>query len=224
MYKLAQRLNISPITLKKYLSDLAHLGLLKEEGKHRAVVALKDCIEVLIDHDHTKHLHFFKGKAKSTDYKYYTDLIKYSIPELNFRQQKYNIDLASISDRTLTIRQYKKLLKKYDVSCEVDLLKCMGKNKKDIVTGAFHISKMLRCSPASGGNLLRKWAKEGKFIRTVEVEFRRMECTHESFDVLKCEGFKYIHPNKSRTGFFLNLGSKIILPMEGEESLGSVKK
>jgi len=211
MYRVAKAVGMSVNTFKQYLKEAEELGLLKEEGNagNKRFVKLSICIETLIDHNSPKHLHFFKGLEKRTDYKYYVDLIKYSIPKLNFEQQQFNISQNSSSDRKIS--RYKAQLKKYNVSCEADLLKCTEKNKKDIVTGAFHLAKMLGCSPSTAGKLLTKWANEGKFKRVINVEFRRMECTHESFDALKYEGYKYIYPDKSRTGFFLNLGSVIVL-------------
>ena len=208
-YVLAGKLGMSTVTYKKYL------GLLKERGyinQYGAIIKLSKIVDDLFPSKANKHLHFFKGKERKPDFKYYYELIKYAFAERNFNQQEYfiekNYKLRKALDRFIGKQQYKHALKRFGVDCLEKLVQCLNAQEENVRTGKYHLSKLLGCSSATASLLLRKWHDQEKYERVVNTQFIPMFVCHESFDLLKSMGFKFILPSKG--GFLVSLGSYIL--------------
>ncbi len=213
MYKLADELRMSCVTLKRLLRLSEERGYLVEYGQHRVFKNLAVITNDLFPSKANKHLKFFKHKEKKADFKYYQEIIKYAFAERNFLQQEYNISkndkLKSKLNRNISRKIYQAALEQFGVKSFDKLIQSLSKCKENIVTGKFAMGKLLKCSPSTASKLLRTWHDQGKYERIVEKEFIRTFVCHESFEALKSLGYKTIWPVQG--GFLLPLGSVILL-------------
>jgi len=155
---------------------------------------------------------FFKNFPKKADFKYYKDLVEFSIfHENGMGQQHYN-EKDEVIDRLKSNRTkgndldaLKTLKKKHGLD-SIEGLKSID-TKTEIHSGKFHLSNLLGCSPTTGANRLRRWHNEGKIEREIKKVFFIGDRSFRKFDALKAKGYKIVIP--IATGFMAVMGSII---------------
>lgn len=214
-YKLSKALNLSPITFKKYLAEAEQQGLLTNAGNgHKQFISIPKALEILFPKlKHGKHIHWFKNFERKSDFKYYYEKIKWAFAKANYKQQEYNIEQNKAFTEGVNSKIskgfYRKTLKRFNTTSGDEILKRITNSKKDVVTGKYHLAKILKCASSTAGKLLKKWAEQKLFTRSIHNCFFKTPMTQYIFDILKAQGHKYAQPNKANCGFFLNLGSAI---------------
>lgn len=221
-YKTAKALGMAEATVRKYMGECRRLGLIVDSR----FIKLSDCAALLLSgHPHIKHVHFFAGFEKKPCTKYYYERIKFALAELNYRQQAYRIERNKILDiqttdrlQTGTLKKLMAMMKKHGVS-SIAKLKCAVVRIKEIVSGKYHVARIVGCSPSTGATLLRSWSKAKLIGRRINTDFIHAEQCHGSMLGLIQSGFKYVYPDKKGEGYYLNSGSVITL-IENEPTPG----
>lgn len=214
-YKVARELGVSQSACKGYFEALKRKGLLMQAGAQYRLAGLRKCVETLIPyHAHTKHIRFFREFDK-TDFRTYYERIKFALAKVNYKQQQFRADrnavLDVVTDR-LTKEQFKHiraLMRKH--KCQsVERLAMSVARIKGIVSGKYHLSRLIGCAPSTAARLLRLWSKKQWISRKVNTDFVEAEVNHGSMSALM-QDYSYCYPNKQHTGYFLNRGSEITL-------------
>lgn len=221
-YKISKALGISANTASKYMARLKELGIIQPFHSCYRMIALKDILPILFPDYFTKekhffnHIRFFGGLEKKANFKYYKSQITFAFAETNFNQQQYFItkyqflNEAGCNRFHRNMKRLRALYKKHGVN-SLQALQRIIRPQKDIVTGKFHLSGLIGCSPSTAASLLRNWTLAGRIKRKIVVDFVKTSVSHAAFDSLKALGNKFIHPSSTGNGFFVNKGSIITL-------------
>lgn len=222
IYKICGEIGISEKSFRKYLQACVDRGLIMYcSNGHAKFIALRHALRILFSDTDMRHADFFGlGKTRvsqGTTVKYFFEKIKLSIGLKNYKQQEWNIKQCKAIDRisesrinSYDFKKLKRLMKKHHVFSFAKLAGIPIKRNQSIVTGKYHLSNLLGCSPACAAVLLRKWAKAGIFTRQVVKRFFK-GCNHAHFDALKAEGYLYIGAAKDLSGYHCNVGSALKL-------------
>ena len=184
------------------------------------MIGLKQILQGLYPNKELKqlrHFKFFGSVERKCDFKYYYNLIKFAIVKVNYDQQEHRIkknivieDLRANRFNVVSRRKINALMKKHNATSVTDLLSIV-KTRKHIVSGKFHVSKLVGCSPSTGSRLLRAWDKAGIIYRQIASSIVKAFVCHDSFDAIKKAGHNYIYPSKDNSGFWVTKGSVITL-------------
>lgn len=210
-YKLSPLLSIAPQTFNKYMAALDDLGLIRHTARgHRVIVSLSDCAKVLLPEWGAGrcHIRFFAAFDKVPNVKYYEDHIRFAIAKLNYTQQRYHAGRKQHLIRNCTNLASSNLtraLNKYRAKDVADITRILNPY---VVTGKYHLSNLMGCSPGTAARLLRFWTAGKRIARTI-VQKCFYGFTHANFDSLKEEGYKYVYPNRRKDMYIATIGSVI---------------
>jgi hypothetical protein len=179
---MSKKLGMSYNTYSSLLKESLELGIIKPSGKHFQVIGLIDSIGKLELLEYvTVHQDFYKrAYFEFKNYKQvYEELVKL-VALHNYKMQAYNIEQKDIlfsknkEDRKKRNKILKKCCKKAAKTgiCTDDYLKNLKVNRKrNIVSGKFHLGKVLGYSSSSGSNWLRKMHNDETITRKVNYFF-----------------------------------------------------
>lgn len=96
VYKLAGAIGISPTTCARYIERCKDLGLLiVGERRHSTLVPFTVSLSVLFpqyqNNKAFRHVRFFAGQVKTTDFKTFKQRITFALAQANFERQKHYI-------------------------------------------------------------------------------------------------------------------------------------
>lgn len=215
VYKVAKELGISQGACTGYFDALRRKGLMIQHGNQYRLQGLRQCVETLLDdHKHAKHIRFFREFAKG-NFRTYYERIRFALAKVNFQQQQFRSDRNAVIDvdtDRYTAEQFKHiraLMRKHKCN-SVATLAMSVKRIKGIVSGKYHLSRLVGCSPSTAARLLRLWSKKEWITRRINSDFVEAEVCHGSMTALM-QDYSYCYPNKDHTGYFLNRGSVITL-------------
>lgn len=216
-YKIADQMGLSAVTVGKYFKKAEDLGLLIQHHSDRIFIKLSECIKTLIPAKkfiQLRNVRFFKD-GPYTSFKGLCNAIEFALLKNNLETQEFNINRKSVIDELGSNRlnegslsKLKRLAKEHG-SCGITELLCICQRINFTVSGKFHLSNILGCSPTTASKRLRKWAKDRLIGRKEITKLIYTPCTYASFDFLKSQGYKYLIPFKDGTGFISNLGSAV---------------
>lgn len=211
---LSKKLGISYNSFKKYYNFCIAKNLLTPYGQHLQFVKLTKVFFILnIDLNKYHIFHSWK-RYEVLDIKQIYNQIQEQILLLNFKQQQFRIKkkkkevelvLAVENSKKSHPKKVKSLIKKYG-----SFSKAKGsiskKYKDSIVSGKYHSSKLLGCSPSTGLNILRRM-NNVSIRRTIISEKLNIPYTFTSFDNLKKDYL--IIPSEKKKCFFVSKGSTV---------------
>lgn len=212
---LAKNIGVSLNTFKKYLKKCSDLGLLVPFNNSRKFQKLSVCIKTILPELNFKKFRFVRFFCKTlTTVKSIYEQIRYSVFVSHAKTQQHNINrktaIQSLNSNRTTHSQMK-LLKRIakKQGCEVGSLVSLSKCNEEIVTGKYHLSNIIGCSPSTASKLLIRWhCREAIKREIVEVGIK-CPVTHDHFDALKSLGYTHVLVSKDMSGFKCKIGSKV---------------
>lgn len=241
IYKYAAKFGLSGNTAKKYLRDLQDTGLSFETSYGIHIAKLSDCIRVLMmetgdDNEFYsfRHIRFFKEYRNAKTVKDFQQLIEYAFLKRSVSQQLYNsekIDTAYKIFKGMTVslsgkaknRFLNNMLKKKGFKSYEELKNYVYSQARyslnNAVTGRFHLSNLIGCSPSTAAKRLSLWDKNNLIKRKIVAIDTKEYITHDNFDMFKGKGL-FVIPCFKRNTFITLLGSKVsISPIYCRESI-----
>ena len=224
--KFSKEIGISYNSYKKYLRSSVQIGLIKVVKGHYVVMGLVGVINALgLDGTIDKHNRFFKGVEykEVTFNNVYNHLVdgvvlknyKQQAFKINNRINKYNTAKLILSNSNLATKQTKAIAKQLEKEAAgTGLLRYLKGIVSDnsncsIVSGKYHVSKLIGMSTTSGSNRLTKLVKDGKITREVIKRVYNTEYSHKVYDYLCGSSSFFIAPSPFLNKFIEFKGSRI---------------
>lgn len=221
---MSKKLGMSYNTYSSLLKESLELGIIKSSGDNFQVIGLIDSIGKLELLQYiTVHQDFYKrAYFQFKNYKQvYEELVKL-VALHNYKMQAYNIEQKEIlfsknkEDRFKRKKILKKCCKKAakdGISTDAYLTNLRVNRKRNIVSGKFHLGKILGYSSSSGSNWLRKMHNEATITRKVNCFF--IEGKHDPISygylINEFKDFKIVPTSSGYKGY---LGSIITIGRE----------
>lgn len=186
-------MGISYNAFKKYFNLANKAGLLIKRGNNFQAVHFVKCLHVLglndrlNRHDEIFSLHTYPTVNFTTVY----NQVVFATANHNFKKQAYKIAFNKSLFDNRTNKSHCKALKiaskqaaKLCIPTDELLQSIKKKNTNTIVTGKYHLSAIIGCSPSSALNWLRKFHKAGLIKRKVVKEFTAGNSNPEQYAML----------------------------------------
>lgn len=194
---LAKEMGISYNSFKKYLLEAVKAGVLIQDGETLRAMHFVGCIHTLgLQTRIKRHEDIFKNfNYEVLNFKNVYEQVVFSVALRNFKQQAYKIErndlLLSNPIDDCTQKAKRKALKALMKQAEKDgvttdsKLSYIKKNRtKVIVTGKYHVSNIIGCSPQSGLNWLKKMHNKKIIKRRVNTRFIKGTSNPEQYQDL----------------------------------------
>lgn len=194
---LATQMGISYNAYKKYFHLAVEAGLLIKRKDNFQAVHFVKCLHVLgLSEKIRKHEDVFKNFNYTTvTFKDVYEQVVSAIMLRNLKQQAYRIERNEILFSTATdnciknaknraIKKLSKQAAKDGITTDQLLSSIKSRKINYIVTGKFHISTIIGCSPTSGLNWLRKLTKKKVITRKVNSKFIQRNCNPDQYQHL----------------------------------------
>lgn len=211
--ELAKKLGISYNSFKKYYSYCISKKILTPYGDNLQFVKLTKVFFILGLELNKYHVFHWKRYEELNIKNIYNE-IQEQILLLNFKQQQFRLKkkkkeidtiLAVENSKKSHPKKVKSLIKKYG-SFSKAKSSISKKYANSIVSGKFHTSKLIGCSPSTGLNILRRM-NNVSIRRTIISEKLNIPYTFTSFDNLKKDYL--IIPSEKKKCFFVSKGSTV---------------